>query len=156
MATSQHSQLSVVPETSRRERPAQPDDVFEPLLECKEAAVLLRIHPKTLLAKAQRRSSCDSRRQTVVVRGLSVERVVQENGELRSPSGATVFALLHDVREDSAPLATLPIGWQQQPFVCRPSCINQFCWKGQDATCICGCRGCKDKCRAPAVLRRHQ
>lgn len=53
MATSQHSQLSVVPETSRRERPAQPDDVFEPLLECKEAAVLLRIHPKTLLAKAR-------------------------------------------------------------------------------------------------------
>ena len=42
-----------------------------------------------------------------------------------------------------APLATLPIGWQQQPFVCRPSCIDQFCWKGQDATCICGCRAAK-------------
>jgi hypothetical protein len=42
-----------------------------------------------------------------------------------------------------APLATLPIGWQQQPFVCRPSCINQFCWKGQDATCICGAGAAK-------------
>jgi excisionase family DNA binding protein len=53
MATSQHSQLSVVPETGRRERPAQSDDVFEPLLDSKEAAALLRIHPKTLLAKAR-------------------------------------------------------------------------------------------------------
>jgi excisionase family DNA binding protein len=53
MATSQHSQLSVIPETGRRERPWQSDDVFEPLLDCKEAAALLRIHPKTLLAKAR-------------------------------------------------------------------------------------------------------
>ncbi len=53
MATSQHSQLSVVPETGRRERPGQSDDVFERLLDCKEAAALLRIHPKTLLAKAR-------------------------------------------------------------------------------------------------------
>ncbi len=53
MATSQHSQLSVVPETGRRERLGPSDDVFEPLLDCKEAAALLRIHPKTLLAKAR-------------------------------------------------------------------------------------------------------
>jgi excisionase family DNA binding protein len=53
MATSQHSQLSVIPEAGRRERPRQSDDVFEPLLDCKEAAALLRIHPKTLLAKAR-------------------------------------------------------------------------------------------------------
>jgi len=53
MATSQHSQLSVIPETDRRERPGQSDDVFEPLLDCKEAAALLRIHPKTLLSKAR-------------------------------------------------------------------------------------------------------
>jgi len=54
MATSQHSHLSVVPETDRRERPGQSDDVFEPLLDCKEAAALLRIHPKTLRTKARR------------------------------------------------------------------------------------------------------
>jgi excisionase family DNA binding protein len=53
MATSQHSHLSVLPETGRRERPGQ-DEVFEPLLDCKEAAVLLRIHPKTLRTKARR------------------------------------------------------------------------------------------------------
>jgi len=54
MATSQHSHLSVVPETDRRQRPGQSDDVFEPLLDCKEAAGLLRIHPKTLRTKARR------------------------------------------------------------------------------------------------------
>jgi excisionase family DNA binding protein len=54
MATSQHSHLSVVSETDRRKRPAQSDDVFEPLLDSNEAAALLRIHPKTLRTKARR------------------------------------------------------------------------------------------------------
>lgn len=53
MATSQHSHLSVVPETEQRERPGQSGDLFEPLLDCKEAAALLRIHPKTLRTKAR-------------------------------------------------------------------------------------------------------
>ena len=53
MATTQHSHLSVVPETGRRERLGQSDDVFEPLLDCKEAAALLRIRPKTLRTKAR-------------------------------------------------------------------------------------------------------
>jgi len=52
MSTSHNSQLAIV---SRAERePSEPEINFEPLLDCEEAASLLRIHPRTLVRKARK------------------------------------------------------------------------------------------------------
>ena len=53
MSTSQHSQLSIVSGAVRRELSGEWDRAFEPLLDSKQAAALLRMHPKTLLSKAR-------------------------------------------------------------------------------------------------------
>ena len=53
MLSSQNSQLAIVPGNSRRNPPAGSDDVFEPLLESKEAAALLKMHPRALKRKAR-------------------------------------------------------------------------------------------------------
>jgi hypothetical protein len=59
-----------------------------------------------------------------VVPGLSVERVVQENGELRSPTGATVFALLDDVREDLRATGYIA-DWMATTTVCLPAKLHK-------------------------------
>lgn len=53
MSTSQHSQLSIVSSAVRRPS-GEWDNAFEPLLDSRQAAALLRMHPKTLLSKARK------------------------------------------------------------------------------------------------------
>jgi len=53
MSASHNSQLALVPANGRRNPPAGSNDTFEPLLDCVEAAALLRMHPRTLKRKAR-------------------------------------------------------------------------------------------------------
>ena len=53
MLASQNSQIAIVPGNGRRNPPAGSDDAFEPLLDSKEAAALLKMHPQTLKRNAR-------------------------------------------------------------------------------------------------------
>lgn len=53
MLSSQNSHLAIVPGNGRRNPPAGSDDVFEPLLDSKEAAALLKMHPRILKRNAR-------------------------------------------------------------------------------------------------------
>jgi excisionase family DNA binding protein len=57
MSASQNSQLAIVSGNGRPNRPAESPaesyEAFEPLLDCEEAAALLRMHPRTLKRNAR-------------------------------------------------------------------------------------------------------
>ena len=67
-----------------------------------------------------------------------------------------MFALLNDVREDLRATGYIA-DWMATTTVCLPAKLHRpVLLEGARRNLHMRLPGCKDKCRAPAVLRRHQ